>query len=117
MENNHLAGVASQVPVASVGQPVVNPVNCLLTNCEQPGSQAGWVSILSNHSPKHKPPVQHQPLHISNRVSPVSNTSTDQTLFGSSILRNVKLAIVKCIPGARASKVESYLKLLAKANL
>lgn len=80
----------------------------------------GWLCVRRKHSPKQIHTDRHQPVHVSNRFTPLSDSSSDKQtqIIDSSILRNVKFAtpviIVKCIPKARAGNVESYLKLLAK---
>lgn len=61
----------------------------------------------------------HPPLHILNKLSPLSDTLAVKTILiiGSSVLQNVKLETpvtrVKYIPGPRVGGVESNLKLLA----
>ena len=105
----------------------------------------GWVDVTGGKRKRKQKHAGHQPLHVSNRFSPLTDTPIEHVsetpppindkastqakpviknttlVIGSSIMRNVKLmtpgTIVKCIPGARAGDIESNLKIIAKSKI
>lgn len=118
MKTQALANKDSQAEIASVDKPSVAPVHCAPAVPKQP---QGMMTVSRKWSHKSKPTmVHHQPVHISNCFSPLSDTPAEKPtlIFGSSVLRNMKLRtvanIVKCTSGERASLnpiYKSWLRL------
>ncbi|XP_076121625.1 uncharacterized protein LOC143102116 [Alosa pseudoharengus] len=121
--------------VNCVDAPAVSTVSTTMTAPSQQGDSS-WVTVRGarpkrkqpvgpvspgSKSKRRKPTANHQSIHVSNRFSPLASPEKPGTLvIGASTIRNVMLAtpsaIVKSISGARASDIESNLKVLAKAN-
>ena len=84
---------------------------------EQLRNQGGWGTVWRDHWLKQKPRVNHQPIHLSNRISLLRNQLQPTPIY---ILRNVifstPVAIVQFILGAGAGNTESNIKLLAKSK-
>ena len=66
--------IASQAPLASAEPTgLASSISRPLADPEQPGPHSGWVTVRKrSHSPKVKPVVHHQPVHVSNRFSPLA---------------------------------------------
>ena len=79
------------------------------------------MTVWRKYNPKQRPVDHHHSPHVSNRFSPLNDTSTEEPalVIGNSILRYVKptqATMVGCIPGSSAGHIEENLELLVKSN-
>ena len=116
--------LATEPPVSCVDAPAIRstdrPTDSVTMTAPSQQGTSPWVTIRG-HKSKQRPTANHQPLHVSNRFSPLASQDKPASLvIGASTIRYVKLTtpsvIVNSISGARANDIESNLKVLANAK-